>query len=94
MFCGQRILKQGASVTVHEDLCIEDLHEALIPKGKDTDILVGQTSQSTEADMKGSLIDYKRTRSKGLFSPRLLQSSMLSRSAMAQRSSTEDCGWT
>ena len=40
MFCGQRILKQGASVTVHQDLCIEDLHEALILKGKDTDPLV------------------------------------------------------
>ena len=41
MFCGQRIIKQGATVTVHQDLCIEDLHEALIPKGKDTDSLVG-----------------------------------------------------
>ena len=41
MFCGQRILKQGASVTVLQELCIEDLHEALIPKGKDTDPLVG-----------------------------------------------------
>ena len=41
MFCGQRILKQGATVTVHQDLCIEDLHEAFIPKGKDTDPLVG-----------------------------------------------------
>ena len=29
MFCGQRIMKQGATVTVHQDLCIEDLHEAL-----------------------------------------------------------------
>ena len=34
MFCGQRIIKQGATVTVHQDLCIEDLHEALIPKGR------------------------------------------------------------
>ena len=25
MFCGQRIPKQGVSVTVHQDLCIEDL---------------------------------------------------------------------
>ena len=41
MFCGQRIIKQGATVTVHQDLCIEDLHEALIPKGKDSDALVG-----------------------------------------------------
>ena len=41
MFCGQRIIKQGTTVTVHQDLCIEDLHEALIPKGKDTDSLVG-----------------------------------------------------
>ena len=39
MFCGQRIIKQGATVTVHQDLCIEDLHEALIPK--DGDALVG-----------------------------------------------------
>ena len=31
MFCGQRIIKQGATVTV----------EALIPKGKDSDALVG-----------------------------------------------------
>ena len=29
MFCGQRIIKQGATVLVHQDLCIEDLHEAL-----------------------------------------------------------------
>ena len=28
-------------MTVHQDLCIEDLHEALIPKGKDSDALVG-----------------------------------------------------
>ena len=41
MFCRQRIIKQGATVTVHQDLCIEDLHEALIPKGKDSDALVG-----------------------------------------------------
>ena len=41
MFCGQRIIKQGATVMVHQDLCIEDLHEALIPKGKDSDALVG-----------------------------------------------------
>ena len=41
MFCGQRIIKQGATVTVHQDLCVEDLHEALIPKGKDSDALVG-----------------------------------------------------
>ena len=41
MFCGQRIIKQGATVTAHQDLCIEDLHEALIPKGKDSDALVG-----------------------------------------------------
>ena len=34
-------IKQGATVTVHQDLCIEDLHEALIPKGKDSDALVG-----------------------------------------------------
>ena len=34
MFCGQRILKQGATVTVHQNRCIEDLHEALIPKGQ------------------------------------------------------------
>ena len=27
MFCGQRILKQGATVTVHQDFCIEDLHD-------------------------------------------------------------------
>ena len=26
---------------MHQDLCIEDLHEALTPKGKDTDPLVG-----------------------------------------------------
>ena len=39
--CGQRILKQGAAITVHQDLCIEDLHEALIAKGKDTDLLIG-----------------------------------------------------
>ena len=26
LFCGQRIMKQGATVTVHQDLCIEDLH--------------------------------------------------------------------
>ena len=26
---------------VHQDLCIEDLHEALIPKGNDGDALVG-----------------------------------------------------
>ena len=31
----------GATVTVHQDLSIEDLHEALIPKGKDSDALVG-----------------------------------------------------
>ena len=32
MFCGQRIIKQGTTVTVHQDLCIEDmhLHEALV----------------------------------------------------------------
>ena len=41
MFCGQRILKQGAAITVHQDLCIEDLHEALIAKGKDTDLHIG-----------------------------------------------------
>ena len=41
MLCGQRIIKQGATVTVHQDLCIEDRHEALIPKGKDSDALVG-----------------------------------------------------
>ena len=41
MFCGQRIIKQGATVMVHQDLCIEDLHEALIPKGNDGDALVG-----------------------------------------------------
>ena len=41
MFCGQRIIKQGATVTVHQDLYMEDLHEALIPKGKDSDALVG-----------------------------------------------------
>ena len=41
MFCGQRIIKQGATVLVHQDLCIEDLHEALIPKGNDGDALVG-----------------------------------------------------
>ena len=41
MFCGQRIIKQGATVTVHQDLRIEDLHEASIPKGKDTASLVG-----------------------------------------------------
>ena len=29
MFCDQRILKQGATVTVHQDICTEDLHEAL-----------------------------------------------------------------
>ena len=29
MFFGQRIIKQGATVTVHQALCIEDLHEAL-----------------------------------------------------------------
>ena len=28
-------------MTVHQDLCTEDLHEALIPKGKDSDALVG-----------------------------------------------------
>ena len=39
MLCGQRILKPGATVTVHLDLCIEDLHEALSPKGMDTDPL-------------------------------------------------------
>ena len=37
----QRIIKQGATVMVHQDLCIEDLHEALIPKGNDGDALVG-----------------------------------------------------
>ena len=42
MFCGQRIIKQGATVTVHQDLCIEDLvREALVPKGRDSDVLVG-----------------------------------------------------
>ena len=41
MLCGQRIIKQGATVTIHQDLCSEDLHEALIPKGKDTDSLLG-----------------------------------------------------
>ena len=41
MFCGQRIIKQGATVIVHQDLCIEDLHEALIPKGNDGDALTG-----------------------------------------------------
>ena len=39
MFCGQRIIKQGATVMVHQDLCIEDLHEALIPKGKNSDAM-------------------------------------------------------
>ena len=34
VFCGQKILKQGATVTVYPDLRIEDLHEALRPKGK------------------------------------------------------------
>ena len=38
MFCGQRITKQGATVTVRQDLCIKDLREPLIPKGKDKDI--------------------------------------------------------
>ena len=28
-------------MTVHQGLCIEDLHEALIPKGKGSDALVG-----------------------------------------------------
>ena len=41
MFCGQRIIKQGATVSVHQDPCIEDLHEALVTKGKDSDVLVG-----------------------------------------------------
>ena len=41
MFCGQRILKPGATVPVHQDLCIEDLHEALILKGRDADPLLG-----------------------------------------------------
>ena len=40
-FCGQRFLKKGATVTVHQNLYVEDLHDALIPKGKDTDPLVG-----------------------------------------------------
>ena len=37
IFCGQRIIKQGATVTVHQD----HLHEALTLKGKDSDALVG-----------------------------------------------------
>ena len=41
MFRGQRILKQCASVTIHQDLCIEDFHEAPFPKGKDMDPPVG-----------------------------------------------------
>ena len=32
-------MKQGAAVTAHQDLCVEDLHEAL--KDKDTDSLAG-----------------------------------------------------
>ena len=41
VFCRQRIIKQAATFTVHQDLCIDDLHEALVPKGKDSDALVG-----------------------------------------------------
>ena len=44
MFCGLRIIKQGATKVpqwLFIRTCIEDLHEALIPKGKDIDALVG-----------------------------------------------------
>ena len=41
IFCGQRTIKQGSTVVVRQDLCIDDLHEPLTPNGKDTDSLVG-----------------------------------------------------
>ena len=58
MFCGQRIIRQGATATVHQDLCIEDLHEALIRNGNSVevsesslDILVGDTISSDASAM-------------------------------------------
>ena len=47
MFCGQRSLKQGATVIV----CIEDLREGLIPKGKDTDLPRARTQTCLQAQI-------------------------------------------
>ena len=55
MFCGQGIIKQGATVMVHQDLCIEDLHEALIPKGNDGDALVGAEDLTEYRSVLGKL---------------------------------------
>ena len=74
MFCGQRIIKQGATVTVHQDLCIEDLHEALIPKGKDSDALVGADLTEYRVSL-GSSIGYspEHSSTSAITSPGVLQ---------------------
>ena len=74
MFCGQRIVKQGATVTVHQDLCVEDLHEALVLKVKDSDALVGPDLTEYEAPL-GSSIGYSPEHSSTLatISPTVLQ---------------------
>ena len=45
-------------MTVRQDLCIEDLHEALISKGKDTDSLVGPDLTEYRSVL-GKLLDAK-----------------------------------
>ena len=60
MFCGQRILKQGTTITVHQDLCIENLHESLIPKRKDTELLIGPDLTEYRSAL-GKLSCYIRT---------------------------------
>ena len=33
VFCGQRVVRRGNVITVNQQVAIDDLHEALIPKG-------------------------------------------------------------
>eukprot|EP00971_Amphidinium_carterae_P097367 1926586-Amphidinium_carterae.1 len=33
MFCGQRIVKQGDCIVVHQDVAVDDLFGGIVPKG-------------------------------------------------------------
>ena len=52
MFCGQRLVRQGDTVVVHQDWCIVDLVEGLTPKGRKTPrSLTRPDIQSTEVSL-------------------------------------------
>ena len=58
MFCGQRIIKQGATVLVHQHLCIEDLHEALMrPVGASVAQMMGTIGLASTCTKTRRLVD-------------------------------------